>query len=441
MPWRPTLLSSTKDDHSPVGDSGASRPPNVIIPEASNRCSIGATLRAVSGRTSQMLSCHAPSCAYVAALPLAAAALPVAAAARCSRRPRASTVEEGAEAQIGSVATAVPSVGRVTQLCSVVVTTHNQCPYIGAALDSVFAQTVQPLEVIVVDDGSTDGTRDMLDAYGDRIALVLQDNRGVAAARNAGVARATGKLVAFLDGDDVWSPGKLELQTDVATAFPSAGLIAVEGYEFDETGVIGSTLFGPAALTLLNSRSVVVGHYYRDLVHQNFIATMSQTMVRREVLERTGPSNTNLHVASDYDLYLRIAAEDDVCLVRESLVGWRYVASSASGPRERREFRWGEEALLVLERHAAEGPTVDRPFVLQELRWRLFRTAQRAYFYGREHDRRWARRYLFRLARRYPGSRHVLGYWLALSLPPPLVHAIRRGVGGTFNEPDRSAKT
>lgn len=92
---------------------------------------------------------------------------------------------------------------------SVIIPTYNRAHSVGAALDSVLAQEPPADEVIVVDDGSTDGTTEVLAAYGDRITVVRQDNAGAAAARNAGVRRARGDWVAFLDSDDLWRPGRL----------------------------------------------------------------------------------------------------------------------------------------------------------------------------------------------------------------------------------------
>src|SRR5712691_11140114 len=86
---------------------------------------------------------------------------------------------------------------------SVVITTYNQAPYIGAALEGVFAQTRQPDEVIVIDDGSTDNTTERISPYRGRILYVRQVNQGVAQSRNAGIQRAQGELLAFLDGDDL----------------------------------------------------------------------------------------------------------------------------------------------------------------------------------------------------------------------------------------------
>src|SRR5437773_3781756 len=108
---------------------------------------------------------------------------------------------------------------------SVVIPTYNYARYLPEAIDSALAQTHAPLEVIVVDDGSTDDTPRVLAVYGDRIRVIRQANRGPGAARNTGIAAARGEYVGFLDADDVWLPRKLELQMARFEADQGLGLV------------------------------------------------------------------------------------------------------------------------------------------------------------------------------------------------------------------------
>jgi glycosyltransferase involved in cell wall biosynthesis len=105
-----------------------------------------------------------------------------------------------------------------TSAVSVIIPTFDRAHVIGRAVESVLAQTHQDLEVIVVDDGSTDGTEAVLTRFGERIKFLRQENRGVSAARNTGLAAATGKWVAFLDSDDQWYPSKLAKQLECLEA-------------------------------------------------------------------------------------------------------------------------------------------------------------------------------------------------------------------------------
>src|SRR5438445_9254645 len=113
-------------------------------------------------------------------------------------------------------------------LVSVVIATYNYGRFVTQAVESVLAQTYVNIEIIVVDDGSDDDTREQLAPYGDRIRYIYQENQSVAAARNTGIRAATGDLIAFLDADDVWHPHKLELQMHYLADHPAVALVAVE---------------------------------------------------------------------------------------------------------------------------------------------------------------------------------------------------------------------
>ena len=107
-------------------------------------------------------------------------------------------------------------------LVSVIIPTYNRGWILKEAIDSVLAQDFEDFELIVVDDGSTDNTREILDTYGQDIIVLQQANKGVSAARNRGIAEAGGQLVAFLDSDDRWLPRKLSRQVDFFNLNPDA---------------------------------------------------------------------------------------------------------------------------------------------------------------------------------------------------------------------------
>ena len=111
------------------------------------------------------------------------------------------------------------------QLVSVVIPTHNGQRYIGATLDSVLAQRHRPLEILVVDDGSTDATAQIVRGYASEVRLIEQDQRGHPAARNTGIRAAGGEFLGFLDHDDLWSPDKLERQMACFERDPALDLV------------------------------------------------------------------------------------------------------------------------------------------------------------------------------------------------------------------------
>jgi glycosyltransferase involved in cell wall biosynthesis len=190
---------------------------------------------------------------------------------------------------------------------SVIIPVFNRAGEVCNAIDSALAQTLPPLEVIVVDDGSTDETPDVLARYGDRIRVVRRSNQGVAAARNAGIAIARGDLLAFLDSDDVWLPRKLELQASRIEADPELGLVHC-GVDFEGTGINLDGMEGSVATEILRlERSVIVAHG-------------SGVMVPRRVAEEVGGFDARMRVSEDWDFCYRVATRRRIAFVAEPLV-------------------------------------------------------------------------------------------------------------------------
>ncbi len=208
----------------------------------------------------------------------------------------------------------------ITQRVSVVIPTYNSGQWIEAAVDSVLAQTVAPVDLVVVDDGSTDDTRARLERYQGRIRYVYQHNAGVAAARNHGVALAAGSLIAFLDADDVWHPRKLELQLRAMAGHPEIGLIGARVYEWPAADV-------PAVDSTDASLEVIP---WRRLVVRNRLAT-SSVMLRRRIFDEAGGFDPELRGPEDYDLWLRIAERATIATLVAPLTGYRTVAGSLGG--------------------------------------------------------------------------------------------------------------
>jgi glycosyltransferase involved in cell wall biosynthesis len=212
----------------------------------------------------------------------------------------------------------------VTGLVSVVISNYNYAKYVGLAIDSVRAQTYPNIEILVVDDGSTDGSLDIIarQARGDgRIRTFFQQNSGQAAATNRGIMEARGEFVAFLDADDIWYPEKLARQMPLF-ADPRVGVV-----------------YSAAKLIDLGGREYAVRktwkiakeeNFLRHIVLENFIP-FSSSVVKKECFFRAGLLNSQYRVCTDYDLWLRIARFYKFDSVEEYLIGYRSRPDSLSG--------------------------------------------------------------------------------------------------------------
>jgi len=183
---------------------------------------------------------------------------------------------------------------------SAVIPVHNCERYIEDAIKSVLAQTYPVHEIVVVDDGSTDGTRQVLEPYMGKIRYFHQPQRGVAAARNTGITNASGEFIAFLDADDLWLPEKLQLQMDYLQRHPECGLVYSDMKTFDEHGIIHESV-----KSWLNM-SPPSGWIFKELFRETLFAADSTVFAIRCV-KRVGPFDESLAVGEDYLMWLRIA--------------------------------------------------------------------------------------------------------------------------------------
>lgn len=195
-------------------------------------------------------------------------------------------------------------------LVSVVIPTFNRCGFVCEAVASVCAQRHARYEIIVVDDGSTDGTAAVLQCqFGERVEVVQTANRGAAAARNRGVAASRGEVIAFLDSDDLWLPGKLAAQ---AAFF--ADHTAAEICQTDEIWIRNGVRVNPCAHHRKPSGDIFEPSLRRCLV------SPSTVMLRRALFDRVGGFDERLPACEDYDLWLRITRNTPVWLVDRALV-------------------------------------------------------------------------------------------------------------------------
>ena len=192
---------------------------------------------------------------------------------------------------------------------SVIIPAYNRGWALRAAIDSVQAQTYRDYELIVVDDGSTDDTPEILDAYGPDVTVIRQANAGVSAARNAGIREAKGALIAFLDSDDRWLPEKLSVQVDFFDARPDALICQTE-----EIWIRNGKRVNPKKVHKKPS-----GRIFRASLALCLVSP-SAVMLRRSLFDEIGGFDESLPACEDYDLWLRISARHPVYLIATPLI-------------------------------------------------------------------------------------------------------------------------
>ncbi len=192
---------------------------------------------------------------------------------------------------------------------SVIIPTYNRGWILEEAVDSVLEQTYTDFELIVVDDGSTDDTRALLQPYGQRIAYVHQDNQGVSAARNTGLRLARGELIALLDSDDLWKPAKLARQVAFFDAHPDAQICQTE-----EVWIRRGRRVNPK-----NRHRKPSGWIFEPSLALCLVSP-SAVMLRRGLMDAMGGFDVSLPACEDYDLWLRISLRCPIHLIEEALV-------------------------------------------------------------------------------------------------------------------------
>ncbi len=192
---------------------------------------------------------------------------------------------------------------------SVVVPTYNRADVLGRALDSVFSQARQPDQVIVVDDGSTDGTSEVIKRDYPLVTCVRQANAGVSAARNRGIAEASSEWIAFLDSDDEWKPGKIQRQLDALRQNPSFHICHTNEIWIRNGKRVNE-----------GKRHAKSGGWIFQRCLPLCVMSPSSVIVRRGLLEELGGFDESLPVCEDYDMWLRICSRHPVLFLEEPLV-------------------------------------------------------------------------------------------------------------------------
>ncbi|HEY0674222.1 MAG TPA: glycosyltransferase family 2 protein [Longimicrobiales bacterium] len=226
----------------------------------------------------------------------------------------------------------------VPGLVSVIIPTYNRAHMIGQTIESVLAQTYEPIEIIVIDDGSTDNTSDVVARYGGAVRYLKQSNAGVAAARNTAFGIARGEYIALIDSDDRWQPWKTELQVAFMKRWPQAGMVWTDMAAINESGaVIAETYLrtfykahqevaiedvmtnvgtvadlSVAVPETLRGRPIYRGDIFPHLIRGTLVHTPT-TLLRRERVRGTRGYDESLRLTGeDFDFHLRTAVQGEV---------------------------------------------------------------------------------------------------------------------------------
>jgi glycosyltransferase involved in cell wall biosynthesis len=221
-------------------------------------------------------------------------------------------------------------------LVSAIIPTYNRGYIVHNAIESIFNQTYKNIEVIVVDDGSTDDTQVRLREYGNRIRVVYQSNAGPSAARNRGIEASRGEIIAFLDSDDIWLPTKLERQVSLLDRVPASvpcclcnGITTTpsgEGWDAFDTGLFYPNSDEGLCLNIT------------DVLATRFILFCQLVAIRRGALEKVGYFDPSLRFMEDYDLALRLAVEGPWGFIREPLANMRICPADSLSLKVSKEY-------------------------------------------------------------------------------------------------------
>lgn len=357
------------------------------------------------------------------------------------------TAPDGAAVKLAASALcSSPSAAPVSGRVSVIIPAFNCAETIAAAVESCLVQTFADTEVIVVDDGSTDRTAEVLERFGTRIRVIHQPNGGLACARNAGARAATGEFVAWMDGDDLALPDRLAIQAGVLAARPDIALVSSDFSTFTDAGPdIASShiatyyhavnrLGGVARIYPFEvaidafvaaggeAPAVRCGPAYEWLLWGNFVHPPT-VMLRRCVFDTVGYFDESLRYNSDYDLIVRAARTGPFAYVDRSLL--RYRLSSTQMSHAAAGGRIALETTAILGKIQRADPA--------------FYAAHRAVFRARigqslilaaegvaAHDRRKAFTLLLNGLRGYPTCPHGPRVLARILAPAWIVAAVRR---------------
>lgn len=246
---------------------------------------------------------------------------------------------------------------------SVIIPTFNAGKYITQTIESVLAQSLAGIEVLIIDDESSDNTVAIVESFGGPVRLIQQNNAGVCVARNRGITEATGEFICFMDHDDYWFPEKLELQVNAMRNGANVGVVYTEFIRWNEDG---SGRFPEPATTRPNMSTAEIDQDYSGWIYHKLLidcwVLTSTSMIRRAVFDRCGVFDTSLPFSEDWDLWLRISRHFQFLKLRQATTLYRQ--HPTQGSRVARPIDYRTRLLAQAERQwglaSQDGQSVTR---------------------------------------------------------------------------------
>jgi glycosyltransferase involved in cell wall biosynthesis len=259
---------------------------------------------------------------------------------------------------------------------SVVIATYNRANYLSQTIDSVLAQTFKSFELIVVDDGSSDDTRAILQSYGDRLRVYYQDNRGPSAARNLGVRQARGSWIAIQDSDDLCRDNHLEVLYDHVARHPDCGMVFGNG-----AYLVGPEHGRPTIIPAAKSRRLARAGVTLDDLFDKSIVRLQGSLISRRAYDEVGQHDESLRICMDLDLAFRIFMTFPVCYIDETVFRYRKHEGNIGRNEELRLI----ENIRVIEKLVKDYPAAGKLLGTQKVASRI------AYRYYKLAKGRWQR--------------------------------------------------
>ena len=283
---------------------------------------------------------------------------------------------------------------------SVIIAAYNGEKYISDAIESVFNQTYENIEVIVIDDGSTDNTAERIKLYLSRVKYLYQDNAGVANARNSAIQNSQGEFIAFLDHDDIWLPVKIERQVDYFLKNSQSKFVHTPvryinhlGEIIEPSGYWGKLKFNGEVKDVKE-------------IFMHFAMLQSTMMIKKEIFDEIGLWDQAFTSGDGYDLCLRIALKYTLGFINEPLALYRLHDSNIS----KNEIRFDLAKIMVVEKFLASEPNSYKIIGKRNINTRLFNLysemAGNILWINRDYDE--AGKYFWKAYKKRPTNLNVL---------------------------------